>query len=759
MIEAQVDCTDPAELSAQRIAGLRQRLTQWLPGVAHRQPAVGQLDPAADVPDRRELVACLLEQAMVELQSLVGMNAGFSRVRKSSEEGVYQIAMQYQEEAVGRACAEAAVELCQAALADVPYDVAGKIEHLRQVACQSAPDASTAAILDSAKARDIPVRRLEGGMVQLGHGSRQRRILATRSDRTPAVAEAACGNRELLDTLLRSVGVPVADDPPPVGVRHRLLVVAGRVVAAVRCELAAANGDGQAHPVFVDVTDLVHAEVGARAVDAARAVGLDVAEIELLAADVGRPLEGQRGAVTGVVAAPALDAYLHPASGKAQPVGEAIVSALFPDDQTGRIPIVTITGTNGKTTTTRLIAHIISVSGRFVGMTCTDGIFLGNRRIDGGDCSGPQSARTVLLNPQVEAAVLETARGGILRAGLGFDFCDVAVVTNIGEGDHLGIGGIDTPEQLADVKQTLVTAVSPKGTAVLKADDPLVAGMAPRCPGSVLLFARDGNHPLMLQQRAQGGRVAFVRDQAIVLAEGDAEFALLSLDRIPLTHQGRVGFQIENALASAAATWALGVPAEAIRAGLESFRATVDKIPGRFNLMEINGAIAIFDYGHNTSSLLALTEAIRQFPHQRRLAVYTAAGDRRDADMFRQGEILGENFDRVILYEDHYMRGRPAGEIMGMFRRGMAASKRIAEVHEIRGWLNAVEAALWLVQPGELLLIQADVIDETVDFVRRYLAADAANHEIGLNEVLEVPVAIAAVAAAAAAAPVEATSR
>jgi cyanophycin synthetase len=339
----------------------------------------------------------------------------------------------------------------------------------------------------------------------------------------------------------------------------------------------------------------------------------------------------------------------------------------------------------------------------------------------------------VLLNPQVEAAVLETARGGILREGLGFDACDVAVVTNIGEGDHLGLGAIDTVEELAEVKTTVVRGVAPWGTAVLNAADPLVVPMARQCKGAVIFFARDGAHPVLVEHRRQGGRVACVRGSDLVLTEGQADRLVLSLACIPLTHKGRIGFQVENCLAGAAALWALELPLEALSAALETFGADLDKSPGRFNVLAVNGATAVFDYGHNPSALLAMIEALAVFPHERRIAVYSAAGDRRDADLIRQGELLGRAFDQVILYEDHYTRGRPPGEIMSLFRQGLAAGDRVQEVQTIQGWQPAVEAALWIAQPGDLLLVQADVIDETVDYVRARLAEVEARCELPLN--------------------------
>jgi cyanophycin synthetase len=486
-----------------------------------------------------------------------------------------------------------------------------------------------------------------------------------------------------------------------------------------------------------DVTDAVHPEVAARCVEAAQVVGLDVAGIDVVALDISRPLEEQRGVIVEVNAGPGLRMHLEPSAGTPRPVGEAIIDMMFPPGEDGRIPIVAITGTNGKTTTTRLVAHIVATSGMAVGMTCTDGIYIAGRRIDSTDCAGPASAQAVLMNPKVEAAVFETARGGILRAGLGFDRCDVAVVTNIGEGDHLGIADIETLEQLARVKRTPVEAVRAGGTAVLKADDLLVADMASYCRGSILFFARDGEHPVLAEHRRGGGRATFVRDDAIVLAAGDQETVLIDLDRVPVTHNGRIAFQVENVLAAAAAAWAQGVSLEAIREGLETFGSGMQGSPGRFNLLEIGGVTVVLDYGHNTSALSALIEAVAPFPHDRRTVVYSAAGDRRDEDMVRQGEMLGDAFDRVVLYEDHYLRGRVEGEIIGLFRQGLREGSRVSHVHGVRGALESVKTALCLAQPGELLVIQPDKIDETLDFIRSTLRRGVTGREIDATEALE----------------------
>ena len=472
-----------------------------------------------------------------------------------------------------------------------------------------------------------------------------------------------------------------------------------------------------------DVTDRVHPDIAERAVDAARVVGLDIAGIDVIVRDITRPLEEQGGVIVEVNAGPGLRMHLEPSAGTPRPVGEAIVDSMFPAGENGRIPVVAISGVNGKTTVTRLIARMFERTGKVVGMTCTDGIHVGRRRIESGDCSGPQSARSILFNPKVEAAVLETARGGILREGLGFDLCDVAVMTNIGEGDHLGLNEVGSVERLAWVKSTVVYAVAPWGTAVLKADDPLVADMAQYCPGSVTFFARSGDDPVLAAHRAKGGKAVFARDGVVVLAEGDRETPLIALARVALTHHGRVGFQVENVLAATAAAWALGLPMQAVCDALLTFTSDVDTTPGRFNVLHNGGATVVIDYGHNPSALLALGEAMAHFPHERRKIIFTVAGDRRDEDIVRQGQIVGDLFDEILLYEEGCRRGRPDGEVTAFIRQGLALATRFSSVYETRGELAVAEYALKNLSPGDLLVIQADYIDRTIAFVQRFFEA------------------------------------
>ena len=481
-----------------------------------------------------------------------------------------------------------------------------------------------------------------------------------------------------------------------------------------------------------DVTDLVHPEVAARVIDGVRMVGLDIAGVDVVCQDISRPLEQQGGIIVEINAAPGLRMHLEPSSGKGRPVGEAIVGTMFEDGNDGRIPIVSLTGTNGKTTTTRLIAHILRCTGKRVGMTCTDGVYVNDRRLDTGDCSGPKSARTVLANPAVEAAVLETARGGILREGLGFDVCNTAVVTNIADGDHLGINGIDTPEQLARVKRVIVESVAPTGYAVLNADDPLTANMAEYCPGKVLFFAKSRTNPLIAAHRAKGGKVIFVHNNCLMAAEGSWEARIALLDSVPLTFGGQIGFQVENSMAAAAAAWTLGVPFEMIRHALETFVNDTQRVPARFNVIKFNGSTIVIDYGHNAAAIKALCDAFDKMSHERRLIVYTAAGDRRDEDIVRQAELIANAFDLMILYEDACTRGREDGEICRLMREGFKRGTRLRpdNIFETRGEMTAIEMTLRKMRSGDLVLIQADQVEEAIVFVQQLLPKLAAEHMV-----------------------------
>lgn len=470
-----------------------------------------------------------------------------------------------------------------------------------------------------------------------------------------------------------------------------------------------------------DVTEDVHPDLAASAVAAAQMVGLDICGVDVVCDSVLLPLDEQGGGVVEVNAAPGLRMHLQPSFGKGRAVGDAIIASMFEKEDDGRIPLVAVAGTNGKTTTVRLISHILGCHGLRVGMTNSDGVYIQGKRIDTGDCSGPKSARNVLLHPDVDAAVFETARGGVLREGLAFDRCNVAVVTNIGMGDHLGLNYISTVEDLSVVKRVVVQNVAVDGVAVLNAADPMSAGMAGVCPGSVTFFANDRYHPVMAAHRAQGKRVVYVDENQIVACEKKIE-ERVDLGQIPITRGGTIGFQIENAMASIAAVWALGVDWDTIRNGLSTFVNDAATAPGRFNMFDYRGAAVIADYGHNPDAILALMPAIESIPANKRLVVISGAGDRRDEDIRQQTEILGDVFDEVILYQDQCQRGRADGEVLGLLRQGLSKARRATRMDEITGEFLAIDTALSRIQRGDLCLILIDQVDEALEHIAKRIS-------------------------------------
>jgi cyanophycin synthetase len=845
VLEAEVDLGALKDTASSEAPGFNERLTSWLPTMIEHRCSVGERGGFFERLRRGTYLAHILEHVTLELQTLAGTPVGFGRTRETDEDGVYRVAIEYEEEKLGLACLETARALCMAAVEGSDFDVAGEIQKLVELKNHVCPGPSTAAILNAARKRGIPIHRLNDySLYRLGHGVKQKRIQASETSSTSAIGEQIAQDKQLTRTLLREAGVPVPQGWPaetadeaweifeylqaPVVVKprygnqgrgvavnlstrkqveeafaaakqessyivveqyapgfdHRLLVVDGKLVAAALREPPHVFGDGRstiaelvavinADPrraddhagalskipldeiaiavlseqgftlesvpparkrvllrrngnlstggTATDVTDLVHPEVAAIAIDAARVVGLDVAGIDIVVEDISRPLEPQRGVVVEVNAAPGLRMHIEPSTGTPRPVGEAIVASLIPQGD-GRIPIVGVTGTNGKTTTTRLIASILGRDGSTVGMTCSDGIVIGDRQISSGDCSGPESAGWVLGHPRVERAVFETARGGILRAGLGFDRCDVAVVTNIGEADHLGIAGIDTAERMAYLKRTLVEAVAKTGAAVLNAADPLVVQMSKHCPGETIYFAIRSDEPVVVEHLARGGKAVFVKEGAIVLAHGEKRESLINLAQIPTTRGGRIGFQVENVLAATGAAWAIGVNLDLVRAALEDFRGDPEQVPGRFNVVQTEDATVLLDYVHNISALEALIETLDAFPHERRSVVYTVAGDRRDEDIIEQARLLGEHFDVVYTYEGDYNRGRASGEIFALMRRGLERASRVSEMIEIEGERAAVERSLADLRPGDLLLVQVGKVREIVELVRKELA-------------------------------------
>lgn len=384
-----------------------------------------------------------------------------------------------------------------------------------------------------------------------------------------------------------------------------------------------------------DCTDLVHPDNVFVAEQAAALVGLDVAGIDFLSPDISRPVGEAGGGIVEVNAAPGLRMRLAPSSGQARDVAAPIVDLLFPRARASRIPVVAITGTNGKSTTARMVARILRQDGLTVGLTTTSGVYIDDRLIRASDASGPKSARMVLTNPTVDAAVLETARGGLLREGLGFDRCDVDCVLNVTE-DHLGIKGVNSVEDLAHVKSVVIEAVARRGFSVLNADDPLTRKMARHARGTVVWFAMSGRGALIDAHLASGG-MAVLREcdadvERIVLYRGNVRTIIVDPREIPATQNGVAAFNTENALAATAMAVTLGIERNVIAAALTGFSCTFEESPGRLNIVDIHGVTVIVDYAHNPAAVTALGKflATLRRPGRRFIGTFSVPGDRRD---------------------------------------------------------------------------------------------------------------------------------
>ena len=703
VLEAWVDLGNLKDASSEEIPGFVDRLMGLLPGLIEHRCSVGERGGFLQRLNRGTYPAHILEHVTLEMQTLAGHAVGYGKARATCVEGLYKVVFRYVDETVAETCLRSARDLLLALYNNQPFDIESEIKRLQDVVDRNSLGPSTNAMVNAARERDIPWRRLQEGrsLVQFGQGARQRRIWTAETDRTGAIAEYIAQDKELTRSVLVQAGVPMPegrvvsdaadawdaaqDIGLPVvvkprdanhgrgvfvdlrtretiaecfdladkegngvmvekfipGTDHRLLVVGKEFIAASRGDPAIIVGDGKSNvteliesqlnsdprrsaletsvwDVFdvvnwdpavlteirlqghtttsvprvgerviisrfanwaIDITDAVHPSIRDHVVTAARVVGLDIAGIDVVCKDIAVPLEEQGGAIVEINASPGLLMHLKPSIGKVRPVGEAIINMLFEPGDDGRIPIVGVTGSSGKTTTIRLLTHLLSTSGKRLGIASSDGLQFGHRHVKskvGDRISGSQG---ILLHPWTELAICEISTETILREGIGFDRCQVGIVTNVSR-DQLGMNYIDTIEQMAKVKRCIVDIVLPTGTAVLNADDPLVAEMASYCKGSILYFSRSDASAVVQAHAEAGGRSLYVKDNHIVLAEGKTERTLCPVADVPLPLDGPFNFHIEAVLASLGSAWALGVTDTDLAANLRSFGSAMAEAGG-----------------------------------------------------------------------------------------------------------------------------------------------------------------------------------
>ena len=803
------------------------------------------------------------EHVALELQHQAGCPITRGKTRKASQTGQYNVIYGYSEEHVGLSAGRLAVRLVNHLVRPDPaFDFIVALEGLIHLAERTAFGPSTQALIDEAVSRDIPFIRLnDQSLVQLGQGRYQRRIRATITSSTSALAVDIAGDKKLTTSLLAAAGLPVPrsesvrteDDAVAAAYRigfpvvtkpldgnhgrgvglelsdeasvrqgfqraieetrsgvvvvesfirgndYRVLVVGGHMVAVAQRVPAQVVGDGE-HTVreLVEIVNrdprrgLSHEKVltrikldesaaelvrhqgldldavpsrdaivrlaatgnmstGGSAIDrtveahdenveiaeeAARVIGLDVAGIDFLAPDITQPVREIGGAIVEVNAAPGFRMHTHPTEGDPQYVARPVLDLLFPPGSPSRIPIVAVTGSNGKTTTVRMINHILRGVGHHVGVTTTDGIYIDNRLVKQVDASGPRSAQLVLQNPRVDCAVFEVARGGILREGLGYQRNDVAVVLNV-TGDHLGLKEVHTLRQLAAIKRVIVEAVPRSGTAVLNADDELVADMRSHCSGSVILFSMQPGNDLVERWVRRGGKAVTVkpdppRGEMILIQEGRRTTSMTWVHLLPSTFNGYARMNVQNALAAAAAAHAAGVHLHDIRQGLRTFHTSFYEAPGRLNLIELQGIRVLVDYAHNPHGLAMVGDFVQRLRSAadgdhpgRRIAVVATPGDRRDEDIREVGQVAARYFERVIVREDYNLRGRPRGESADLVMQGIQSAKERGspvEAEVILEEMSSVRAAIDHARRGDLVLLCVDRPAE----VWRYLEARGA---------------------------------
>lgn len=469
-----------------------------------------------------------------------------------------------------------------------------------------------------------------------------------------------------------------------------------------------------------DVTDVVHSNNIFICERISRVIGLDICGIDIMANNLSEPLEVSGGVVLEVNAAPGFRMHLAPANGLPRNVAAPVLDMLYPPGKTCRIPIIAITGTNGKTTTTRLIAHIVKNNGYRVGFTTSDGIYVQNSMLTKGDTTGPISAEFILKDPTVDFAVLETARGGILRSGLGFGRCDIAVITNIQE-DHMGLSDIHTLADMANVKGVVAKSVKPDGYTILNADNEYCVGIAKTIECKVAYFSLDENNPVIKEHCKKGGIAAVYENGFITIKKGEWKFRVDKVSNIPLTFGGRVTFMISNVLAATLATYAYGFTIEDIKMNLETFIPSAAQTPGRMNIFDFKDYKVLIDFAHNPDGFRGIKEFLSTTDSPYKIGIITGTGDRRDEDIREMGRISAEMFDHIIIRQDKFLRGRQADDIVKLLVEGIHEHNPKQSYEYIPKEVEALKHALSLAKPGTFITALSDVIDNAIDLVQSYL--------------------------------------
>jgi cyanophycin synthetase len=795
----------------------------------------------------------VIEHIALELQCLANMECGFGRTRTAHRDGVYNVVVAYQIEQAGLYAAEAAIKIAEKFINGEDYDITQDVNVLKDIKARYGLGPSTQSIIDEAKKRKIPFRRMEkGSLVMLGQGVNQKLIRASMTCNTSNFGVDLAGDKEDTKQLLakayipvpqgevivteeglkeslEEIGFPVVIKPingnhgrgitanitsqeqalsafhtaktisPEViveqyitGEDYRFLVINYKLVAVAKRTPALVTGDGKstvsqliektnADPrrgdghekvltkikvdavteailskknltlnsvipsgevlllkdtanistggTSTDVTDIVPPATRFMAERIARLMRLDICGIDVMAKDIRRPIDGINGAVLEVNACPGFRMHLSPSKGLPRNVAAPVIDMLYPEGKPSRIPLIAITGTNGKTTTTRLTAHLAKTAGYKVGYITTDGIYIQDHLIHSGDCTGSQSAATVLTDPGVDFAVLECARGGILKSGLGFDHCDISIITNISD-DHLGLKGINSLEEMARVKAVVAQSTFDEGYSILNADDDLVYEMRENLDCSIALFSMDVNNPRIRRHCQNGGLAAVIEKGYLTVCRGEWKIRVCKIESIPLTIEGKAECMIKNVLPAVLAAIIRNFDIDDIRRALQTFVPSPECTPGRMNIFKFRNFDFMIDYAHNTGGFMELKTFMSRIGASQKIGIITGVGDRRNEDIQNIGALSGEIFDEIIIRHDDDLRGRTKEEMTNLLVEGIHRANSNAVIHIVSDEIESIQFAMEHSKDGAFIVLCTDSVQKSIAYVKKQLAEEKETFKI-----------------------------
>jgi cyanophycin synthetase len=855
LIVMKLDLQEAEETPTNKINGFAERIEALMPSLYEHRCSGKKPGGLFERISKGTWLGHVIEHIALELQSLAGMPCGFGRTRSVERKGVYNVVFAYQVENAGIYAAKAAVRIADALRKNQPYDLEEDIRALTEINKNEGVGPSTQSILNAAKKRGIPYKRLDdNSLIMLGQGINQKLLLATTACTTSPVGVDIASDKQAtkqmltrnfipvpegnvisdkneLNNVTSAMGFPLAIKPLNgnqgrgittnikteaeaheaftkaqeiskeviverfiKGMDFRFLVINYKLEAVAKRTPAMVMGDdhstiqqlidevnsdakrGEGHEktltkikvdaqtlsiltrknltlnsvlpdgeiLFLkdtanlstggtarDVTASVHPENIFLAERIARLMNLDICGIDIIAEDITQPITANTAAVVEVNAGPGFRMHLAPTQGIGRNVGEAVVKMLYPDGASSRIPIVAVTGTNGKTTTTRLIAYFAKNANKTVGYTTTDGIYIQDQKIYSGDCSGPASAEVILRDPLVDFAVLETARGGILHSGLAFDKCNIGIITNITE-DHLGLDDINTIEELAKVKSVVVSSTFDDGFAILNADDDIVYSLKNELDCNVALFSIDDNNERIISHCDEGGWAATIEKGYFTIYKGEWRTRVARVNEVPLTLEGRATSMIKNILPSILAAAISDFDTKIIRKALQNFVPGPELTPGRMNIFKVRNFEVMIDYVHNTDGFKELKSFMQNVNATVKTGIIGCAGDRRDDDIRLMGKYAAEIFDEIIIRHDKDGRGRTQEELTQLIMDGIQNIKSEMKVDIISDETEALCYAIDNAAKGSFIVVSSDETEKSIELVK---AKQQEKETVSINEI------------------------